>query len=81
MKSGVDARVSGGFSLDEVAALYRRSAAGSPAPCPSCGGRMTEVVSARPRGNVWMVHCEGCGRSVVFDRAPALPRASGPSGG
>jgi hypothetical protein len=60
--------VSGGFTLDEAARLYRVGGRGTPSECPSCGGMMRDMVGHRPRGDVWLLRCETCGRGLVFDR-------------
>jgi ribosomal protein S27E len=66
----VAARLSGGFTLDEAARLYRHSAAGMSMPCPGCGNVMSEVVGRRPSGGVSLLRCPSCGRGLVLDRAP-----------
>ena len=61
-------RPSAGFSLDEASRLYRGSSAGTRLVCPTCGGMMRDVVGANPRGAVWLLRCENCGRGLVLDR-------------
>jgi len=60
--------VSGGFTLDEAARLYRTRCSGANEPCPGCGGIMRDVSGSRPAGGVWLLRCEACGRGLVFDR-------------
>jgi hypothetical protein len=60
-------RTSAGFSLDEASRLYRSSSAGHRLLCPTCGGRMRDVVGAHPHSAVWLIRCEACGRGLVFD--------------
>jgi hypothetical protein len=60
-------RTSAGFSLDEAARLYRNSSIGNRLVCPTCGGRMHDVVGAHPQSAVWLLRCEKCGRGLVFD--------------
>jgi hypothetical protein len=61
-------RLSGGFTLDEAARLYRTCGAAAPSVCPHCGGGMRDLTGHRPRGDVLLVRCETCGRGLVFDR-------------
>ena len=61
-------RVSGGFTLDEAARLYRMCGGATPSVCPGCGGMMRDLAGHRPRGDVWLMRCETCGRGLVFDR-------------
>ncbi len=63
-------RASGGFSLDDAARLYRSSATTTRLACPTCGGRMRDVLGQQPAGRVSMLRCEACGRGLVFDRPP-----------
>lgn len=63
-------RLSGGFTLDEAARLYRCSTAGASVVCPGCGGAMLGVSGSRPSGGVALLRCPVCGRGVVLDRAP-----------
>jgi hypothetical protein len=70
MRESRGLRVSGGFSLDEAARLYRASSPGTRLDCPSCGGHMRDVLG-QPSSAVWLVRCESCGRALVFDRPPA----------
>jgi hypothetical protein len=70
MKGLAGGRLSGGFTLDEAARLYRGSTAGARVVCPECGGLMLGVEGRRPSGAVALLRCPGCGRGVVFDRAP-----------
>jgi hypothetical protein len=63
-------RLSGGFTLDEAARLYRYSAAGECVPCPGCGQVMLAVEGSRPSGAVSLLRCRTCGRGLVLDRAP-----------
>jgi hypothetical protein len=64
-------RVSGGFSLDEASRLYRTSVPGVRLECPTCGGRMRDVLGEGATSGVWLVRCEACGRALVFDRPPS----------
>jgi hypothetical protein len=61
-------RLSGGFTLDEAARLYRTCGGATPSVCPHCGGGLRDLTGNRPRGEVWLVRCETCGRGLVFDR-------------
>jgi transposase-like protein len=65
-------RVTGGFSLDEAARLYRNGVPGGRLVCPTCGGPMREVMGQQVVGRVRLVRCEACGRGLVFD-SPAEP--------
>jgi hypothetical protein len=60
-------RLSGGFTLDEAARIYRATAQGRPGACPSCGGVIHDVVGSHPSGQVSLVQCSTCGRSLVFE--------------
>jgi len=60
-------RLSGGFTLDEAARLYRAYGGGAPSVCPGCGGALEALAGERPRGSVRLVRCQTCGRGVVFD--------------
>jgi len=61
-------RLSGGFTLDEAARLYRAYGQQAPSRCPGCGGVMRALAGQYPRGDVRLVRCETCGRGLVFDR-------------
>jgi hypothetical protein len=74
MRDSRKVRLSGGFSLDEAARLYRASSPGTKLECPTCGGRMRDVLGERSSASVWLVRCEACGRALVFDRPPSGPR-------
>jgi hypothetical protein len=71
-KSRQSSRLSGGFSLDEAARLYRASGPGAQLDCPTCGGRMRDVLGQDSSSAIRLVRCEGCGRALVFDRLPDL---------
>ena len=62
-------RSSGGFSLDEVARLYRRARPGASARCPTCKGAMRSVHSEVTEQHVHFLSCTRCGRTVVFEQA------------
>lgn len=64
-------RLSGGFTLDEAARLYRTRSDAVPSVCPHCGVAMRDLTGHRPLGRVWLVRCESCGRGLVFDRPGA----------
>lgn len=64
-------RLSGGFSLDEAARLYRASM-GTRLVCPTCGGPMLDVLGERSHA-LGLVRCDKCGRALVFDR-PRSPQ-------
>lgn len=66
-------RLSGGFTLDEVARLYRASLQGRRMTCPSCGSPMQDVPGCCPGGRVSLLHCATCGRGLVFDRPLGPP--------
>jgi hypothetical protein len=70
MKGLASGRLSGGFTLDEAARLYRCSTTGARVTCPECGGEILGVEGRRPSGAVSLLRCPGCGRGVVLDRAP-----------
>lgn len=61
-------RLSGGFTLDEVARWYRNSSPGRPMQCPTCGSAMRRVPGCCPDGEVSLLHCVRCGRGMVFGR-------------
>ena len=67
-------RSSGGFSLDDVARLYRRSHLGSRPRCPTCRAVMQAVSYEGPQQHMRLLRCQRCGRSVVFEQ-PAGDRA------
>jgi hypothetical protein len=71
MHAQVRTRVTGGFSLDEAARLYRSSSSGARLACPTCGGPMREVVGPKAPAAVWLVRCDHCERNLVFDRPPS----------
>lgn len=73
MRKSRQSRLSGGFSLDEAARLYRASGPGAQPDCPTCGGRMRDVLGQGSSSGIRLVRCEGCGRALVFDRPPDLP--------
>ena len=60
-------RSSGGISLDDAARLYRGSRPGMKTPCPTCGEEMRSVLSEAADQSMHFLHCDHCGRSVVFE--------------
>jgi hypothetical protein len=72
MRQSRRVRLSGGFSLDEAARLYRATQPGTRMTCPTCGGGMRDVLGERS-DSVGLVRCDKCGRALVFDR----PRSQG----
>lgn len=72
---------SGGFSLDEVARLYRRARPGASARCPTCKGAMRSVHSEVTEQHVHFLSCTRCGRTVVFEQASQVAESGEPSAG
>jgi hypothetical protein len=66
--TGPSRRLSGGFTLDEAARLYRAYGRDARTVCPGCGGVLRDLTGYRPQGDVRLVRCETCGRGLVFDR-------------
>jgi hypothetical protein len=60
-------RLSGGFTLDQAARLYRSSTMGRVLVCPGCGSPMRDVAGVCPEGGVSLIRCGTCGRGLVFD--------------
>jgi hypothetical protein len=65
---GLARRISGGFTLDEAARLYRAQGENARSVCPGCGGVLLVMTGHRPQGDVRILQCESCGRGLVFDR-------------
>lgn len=73
MRKMRQSRLSGGFSLDEAARLYRASLPGARLECPTCRGHMRDVLGEASSSGIRLVRCESCGRALVFDRPSDLP--------
>jgi hypothetical protein len=64
-------RKSGTFSLEEAARIRRAIETGGSAQCPSCRTPISRMVGDNGRGDVWLLQCRVCGRSLVLRDDPA----------
>jgi hypothetical protein len=59
-------RKTGGYSLEEAARIRRAvEQSGSP-QCPSCRVTMARMVGDNGAGDVWLLQCRVCRRSLVL---------------
>ena len=59
-------RKTGSFSLEEAARIRKALEAAGSAQCPACRMPLARVVGENGRGDVWLLQCRGCGRSLVL---------------
>jgi hypothetical protein len=74
-------RKTGSFSLEEAARIRRAIETTGSAECPACHMALSRIVGENGRGDVWLLQCRGCGRSLVLrDIVSADPALGGPPG-
>lgn len=59
-------RKTGSFSLEEAARIRRAIETTGSAECPACHMAISRIVGENGRGDVWLLQCRGCGRSLVL---------------
>jgi hypothetical protein len=69
-------RKTGSFSLEEAARIRQAIETAGAAQCPACRMPLSRLVGENGRGDVWLLRCKGCGRSLVLREVTAL-RAQG----
>lgn len=66
-------RKTGSFSLEEAARIRHALEAAGSAQCPACRIALARVVGENGRGDVWLLQCRSCGRSLVLrDISPGV---------
>lgn len=60
-------RLSGGYTLDEAARVYRSSLSARGLVCPGCGVAMRDLSTGHRAAGVSVIRCASCGRGLVLE--------------
>jgi len=67
-------RLSGGYTLEEAARVYRSRMAEHGLVCPGCGAAMSDLSAEHRAAVLSLVRCVSCGRGLVLEYRTAHPR-------
>lgn len=68
-------RKTGSFSLEEAVRIHQAIETAGTAQCPACRIPLSRLVGENGAGDVWLLRCKCCGRSLVLREVSALPTA------